>query len=276
VSQVDKKFILIKVTTSGASVGDDSKMLILIDQHAADERIRIEALMEELCSSPAADDSTIFSEAGIITTPLEKPLVFEIPSTELELLRTHRQHFVNWGILYDLPPTTTASKVPGAKSLQHLTIRCLPLGITERCKIEPRLLIDLVRTEVHKVSSQSIQTASFPPNGDWLQRIHTCPQGIIDMLNSRACRSAIMFNDELSKVQCEVLVGKLAACKFPFQCAHGRPSLVPLVDLGRLKMESISALALGERGGVEEGFGRNFQRWKASIAEQPALWENGQ
>jgi DNA mismatch repair protein MLH3 len=80
-----------------------------------------------------------------------------------------------------------------------------------------------------------------------------------------------MFNDELSKEQCEVLVGKLAACKFPFQCAHGRPSLVPLVDLGRLKMGSISTLALGKRGVVEDGFGRNFQSWKASIAEQPLL-----
>jgi len=85
-----------------------------------------------------------------------------------------------------------------------------------------------------------------------------------------------MFNDELSKEQCEVLVGKLAACKFPFQCAHGRPSLVPLVDLGRLKMESITTLSLGKRAGVEDGFGRNIRRWKASIAEQSVSEENGQ
>jgi DNA mismatch repair protein MLH3 len=269
VSQVDKKFILIKVTTT-AQVGEDSKMLILVDQHAADERIRIETLMEGLCSPPVSDDSIMSSKASIMTTKLDKPLVVEVPSAEIKLLRTHEQHFVNWGILYDLPPTNTVSEIRGVKSIQRLTVRCLPPGIIERCKIEPRLLIDLVRTEVHKMSSQNIQ-ASPPPTGDWLQRIHTCPQGIIDMLNSRACRSAIMFNDELSKEQCEVLVGKLAACKFPFQCAHGRPSLVPLVDLGRLKMGSISTLALGKRGVVEDGFGRNFQSWKASIAEQPLL-----
>jgi DNA mismatch repair protein MLH3 len=56
------------------------------------------------------------------------------------------------------------------------------------------------------------------------------------MLNSRACRSAIMFNDELSKEQCQTLVSNLASCKFPFQCAHGRPSLVPLVNLWRVEM----------------------------------------
>jgi DNA mismatch repair protein MLH3 len=269
VSQVDKKFILIKVTPT-VLVGEDSKTLILIDQHAADERIRIEALMEELCSPPVSDDSIMSSKARIMTSQLDKPLVFEVPSAEIELLQTHEQHFANWGILYDFPPTTTVSEIRGVKSIQRLTVRCLPPGITERCKIEPRLLIDLVRTEVHKVSSQNIQT-SLPPTADWLQRIHTCPQGIIDMLNSRACRSAIMFNDELSKEQCEVLVRRLAGCKFPFQCAHGRPSLVPLVDLGRLKMESISTSARGKRGGVEDGFGRNFQRWKASIMEQPVL-----
>lgn len=43
-----------------------------------------------------------------------------------------------------------------------------------------------------------------------------------------------MFNDELTLPQCEVLIGRLAECAFPFQCAHGRPSIVPLVDLGAL------------------------------------------
>lgn len=43
-----------------------------------------------------------------------------------------------------------------------------------------------------------------------------------------------MFNDYLSKAQCQDLVLRLADCVFPFQCAHGRPSMVPLVDLGCL------------------------------------------
>jgi DNA mismatch repair protein MLH3 len=53
-------------------------------------------------------------------------------------------------------------------------------------------------------------------------------------LNSRACRSALMFNDELSKEQCRTIISRLSECAFPFQCAHGRPSLIPLVDLGML------------------------------------------
>lgn len=41
-----------------------------------------------------------------------------------------------------------------------------------------------------------------------------------------------MFNDELSREQCQQLIQRLAKCAFPFQCAHGRPSMAPLIDLG--------------------------------------------
>lgn len=62
-----------------------------------------------------------------------------------------------------------------------------------------------------------------------------------------------MFNDALTAEECEGLVRRLARCAFPFQCAHGRPSLVPLVDLG------------GRRGRGWDGDGgvdvRRWMRW---------------
>ena len=66
-----------------------------------------------------------------------------------------------------------------------------------------------------------------------------------------------MFNDPLTLDQCTELVGRLVQCAFPFQCAHGRPSMVPLVDLGG---------AMGQMGKASEeretGFGREFKLWK--------------
>ena len=41
---------------------------------------------------------------------------------------------------------------------------------------------------------------------------------------------AIKFNDVLSLDECHSLVGSLSSCQLPFQCAHGRPSIAPLVD----------------------------------------------
>jgi DNA mismatch repair protein MLH3 len=40
-----------------------------------------------------------------------------------------------------------------------------------------------------------------------------------------------MFNDGLTRAQCERLVAQLARTAFPFQCAHGRPSVVPLAGV---------------------------------------------
>lgn len=47
-----------------------------------------------------------------------------------------------------------------------------------------------------------------------------------------------MFNDVLSKDECKDLVRRLGQCAFPFQCAHGRPSMVPLVDMRNLNIHN--------------------------------------
>jgi hypothetical protein len=41
-----------------------------------------------------------------------------------------------------------------------------------------------------------------------------------------------MFNDVLSLRECEELMAGLARCAFPFMCAHGRVSMVPIGTLG--------------------------------------------
>lgn len=42
---------------------------------------------------------------------------------------------------------------------------------------------------------------------------------------------AIKFNDSLTRDECYSLVASLSTCQLPFQCAHGRPSIAPLVDI---------------------------------------------
>ena len=67
-----------------------------------------------------------------------------------------------------------------------------------------------------------------------------------------------MFNDELTRDQCQTIVARLAKCKFPFQCAHGRPSLVPLVDVRRVDMRA----GMQQRDG---SFGAAFRKWKEDM-----------
>jgi DNA mismatch repair protein MLH3 len=265
ISQVDKKFILVKLKCRSRTA-PPANTLVIIDQHAADERIRIEILLSELCAKP---NPALPGESSILTTTLEKPLTLEVSMKEIKLLRTHQQHFTNWGIIYDVPTHDIPTSDRGTR---RLLVRALPHGVAERCKLDSRLLIELIRTEVHHINSSSSSTSSPRPTEpeaqhNWLTNIHTCPQGILDMLNSRACRSAIMFNDVLSKQQCEVLVRRLADCAFPFQCAHGRPSLVPLVDLGSDGNGGFAGMGRDDSDGDRGGFGKEFRKWKMKKGE---------
>jgi len=75
-----------------------------------------------------------------------------------------------------------------------------------------------------------------------------------------------MFNDVLTVEECRDLLRRLAACAFPFQCAHGRPSMVPLVDLGA----GGDAIDLGVGGPVERGPGGlmgELKRWALKQGE---------
>lgn len=270
IKQVDGKFILVRMPSA---TGKD--VLVLVDQHAASERAVLEGLLSELCTaipptSPAASlrSSTGLSSA-INTVLLEAPLHFQISSREQDLLAQHAGHFARWGILYELSKWSTNAdlSVKGAAKEHKLCVRTLPPGIAERCRLSPKLLIELLRAEVWAfadVSRRPAPAVSDDVTDDnahsWLRQIGSCPKGIIDLLNSRACRSAIMFNDPLSVGQCEELMADLSRCAFPFMCAHGRVSMVPLVELcgGGALLRSFEDRTVGL------GFATAFKRWKLS------------
>ncbi|KAK1254231.1 hypothetical protein MKX08_008226 [Trichoderma sp. CBMAI-0020] len=227
IAQVDKKFIMLKLSLQDMKDGPKSGSscaLVMLDQHAADERCRLQDLMTEYFRE---DPSSGILRA--VVESLERPLIFETLERENGLLQRYQGHLEAWGIMYK-----TAQQAAG----YTVTVTALPPSILERCRGEPRLLVNLIRKEIWKLHDEGI----IPPrprsagNGALNQALmadfHGCPRGILELLNSRACRSAIMFNDILSLGECEHLVRRLARCAFPFQCAHGRPSLVPLVDLG--------------------------------------------
>ena len=278
--QVDMKFILAIVRTSKSETVSeacsdiDNNALVLIDQHAADERCRVEELYAEI--------STGTGRMAVLT----KPIIFEVTARDSELFCREQTYFETWGISYKvghgdnrkgknaqavrpasarthsrkiqvdkshkrpasaITPATSAV-IPAQRAATNpgvqVTVHALPEPIAERCRLDPKLLINILRSEAWArtdnltrpyglrpetpISVTRADDKEIPP---WLTRIPSCPRGIIELLNSRACRSAIMFNDKLTQPECEELVKRLAQCAFPFQCAHGRPSMVVLGKL---------------------------------------------
>ncbi|KAL6706169.1 DNA mismatch repair protein [Coniothyrium glycines] len=276
IAQVDKKFVLVKMKQLDAddSTGTGpSDLLVLLDQHAADERVRVEGLLEELCTpaSHGSDSSSYRSQLGhrarVSSLLLDKPIQFTVSVAEHAHFTTHAARFAAWGILFDTIATTTSSSSRSNKTQHLLSVSCLPPVVAQRCKTDPQILISCLRATVWKyVEDPQLPLAadSIFEKGEWISRLATCPQGLIDMVNSRACRSAIMFNDELSIEECETLVESLAQCHFPFMCAHGRPSMVPLVGLEERVCEDkdYTVFAKSDKK-VVEGTGRGFAAaWK--------------
>lgn len=288
IAQVDRKYLLVCMNVRGEKGGleedgvQSQQFLVLIDQHAADERIRVEGLLADLCRGPNPETSTVATavhpQSAIATIILPQPITFTVRHSEHSLFTAYAYHFAEWGILYGLAPRAEREnpRKVQPKGFQ-LTVTALPEAIAERCRADSKILIGLLRTEAwkckdaglgpklsadHSLSSHSPSTKmtcgesgdeqeQLPP--DWLRRVRNCPQGILDMINSRACRSAIMFNDALTGEECKLLLGKLARCAFPFQCAHGRPSMVPLVRVGQGEGDGLGIARRLFKGREEEG-----------------------
>lgn len=51
---------------------------------------------------------------------------------------------------------------------------------------------------------------------------------------------AIKFGDALTREECGDLLQSLSLCDLPFQCAHGRPSVMPLIATDKLTNKYVS------------------------------------
>ncbi|KAL7312159.1 hypothetical protein PS15m_007956 [Mucor circinelloides] len=213
--QVDKKFIALQL--------NDPKILIMIDQHAADERIKLEEMISTGIQS---------------TTLLEPSITIELESsTEYQTLKNDRRilnSLKKWGIQIQLAQNdTTTTRVatlsqsrffdtseesPHFCKSSRIFVTHIPQLITERCVGNHSILKSIILDHMYWVMEQTDEFAIM----------NTCPRGILEILKSRACRGAIMFNDELTVEQCSDIVKRLSMCTFPFQCAHGRPSAIPI------------------------------------------------
>ncbi|KAH9893801.1 hypothetical protein F4778DRAFT_748542 [Xylariomycetidae sp. FL2044] len=272
ISQVDRKFVFVKTLIHPPHSQRDipqggSPLLLIVDQHAADERCRVENLMKEYFEIAESSEGGAEGAVSARTESLEKPIQFDVSVRDSAHFERSVAYFKHWGVVYQVKHSSASTHAASS----YVQVLRLPPSILERCRLEPRILIDLMRKEVWELDEKGIGPLGRPisaninashedaPKLHWLTRFHGCPQGILDIINSRACRSSIMFNDHLSYDECVELIRSLADCALPFQCAHGRPSLIPLVDLGRDFMES------PEQKNQGNGFIGNFRKWKCNM-----------
>ncbi|KAK9470970.1 uncharacterized protein V1510DRAFT_421640 [Dipodascopsis tothii] len=219
ISQVSSRFILAKARPERVNYNNKppEDVLFLIDQHAADERIRVEALMKEYYNAIARGDD--------ISVAFVANKVFVLGEEDGATLNEHLSLFRTWG--YELELIGVA---PGHYSFE---LRRVPAVLSARCRQDTEYVLNGIKEHISAL--QSGRSCTLDTNTMSLGRVERAmPVMIRDMLNFKACRGAVMFGDKLAEEECRILVGKLQNCRLPFQCAHGRPSMIPLAGLGLL------------------------------------------
>ncbi|MGH0180167.1 UNVERIFIED_CONTAM: hypothetical protein FKN15_003948 [Acipenser sinensis] len=220
VQQVDNKFIACLINTRSQEDTDkEGNLLVLVDQHAAHERVRLEKLV--------TDSYEPHSEASgpkrLCSSTVCPPLEIDVTEEELRLLRSCQT------FLKELALEMTFAEREDSKIL----VGKVPVCFIEREANELRrgrqTVTKAIVEEYLREQIELIQSTG---------RVRgTLPLTVLKVLASQACHGAIKFNDSLSMEECCRLIESLSVCQLPFQCAHGRPSMLPLVDLDHLEME---------------------------------------
>lgn len=196
-NQVDKKFIAVVA----------GKTLAIIDQHAADERIKLEELRHNVLSGEMKTIKYLDSEHELV-----------LPEVGYQLLHNYAEQIKTWGWICNIHSQDSNSFTKHLDFLHRkptvvklLAVPCI-LGVT---------LNDIDLLEFLQQLADTDGSSTTPPS------VHR-------VLNSKACRGAIMFGDTLLPSECSLIVEELKRTSLCFQCAHGRPTTVPLVNLDPL------------------------------------------
>ncbi|KAI0082343.1 hypothetical protein K474DRAFT_1585498 [Panus rudis PR-1116 ss-1] len=256
--QVDKKFIACIVELSDSpvhfvarGVTGGGRGLILIDQHAADERVRVERFLGELCSGflRSSGQQEEVNRDGVKQRMLSPviPVLLTLRDAERIVSSVEIQTaFRRWGFSFREPLKIEVGDANSVEpGFRQVLVEGVPDVVGEKASAT-QLLMDnglcdilkgfLAHFEAHGYERATLTASqSRREDGDqkmsWQKAMRWCPKELLDLVNSKACRGAVMFNDSLTIEQCRLLVHQLAETAFPFQCAHGRPSVAPLINI---------------------------------------------
>lgn len=164
---------------------DDGHSLILIDQHAAHERILYEELLKK------REEKGPRSVRG---QTLLLPVRLEVSQAEMALLEEETSHFHDLG--FDFEPFGGGS----------IALRTVPMTRADgRPALEPAKAFRAVLDAM----TASRQTGS--------------PLDDSEILHLMACKAAVKAHDRLSEDEISLLIDRLLQLTNPFHCPHGRP-----------------------------------------------------
>ncbi|GFT15613.1 DNA mismatch repair protein Mlh3 [Nephila pilipes] len=211
IGQVDCKFIACIIQDFNNNF-QNKNLLVLFDQHAVHERVRLEELIEDLFEIRE-------NKKTVKTVPISPHINITLEPEEMRLLHSYRLSLKDVG--FDTYYTDE-------ENIVHVSSLPSCLVNKENNQLKRRLpdTVSVVEKIIKEWLDLLMQTRSVSS---------VLPKTLSAVLNSQACRGAVKFGDPLNLPQCVDLLAALSKCKLPFQCAHGRPSIAPILDLSKIE-----------------------------------------
>uniref|UniRef100_A0A8B9BM42 MutL homolog 3 n=1 Tax=Anser brachyrhynchus TaxID=132585 RepID=A0A8B9BM42_9AVES len=218
--QVDNKFIACVINTRNEmDKKEGGNLLVLVDQHAAHERIRLEQLIADSYEKEAA----ACGKKKLLSSSISPPMEIEVTEEQRRILRCCYKNLKDLGLELSFPETNSSL----------ILVKKVPLCFIEREANELRRkrppVTESIVEEFIQEQVELVQTTGRARG--------TLPLTLLKVLASQACHGAIKFNDSLTLEESCQLIEALSSCQLPFQCAHGRPSMMPLADIDHLQQE---------------------------------------
>ncbi|XP_037500377.1 DNA mismatch repair protein Mlh3 isoform X2 [Rhipicephalus sanguineus] len=205
IGQVDAKFIACLMPLSQNRVKES--LIVLFDQHAAHERVRLEWLLENQYEARG-------QARCVRSMPLSSELTVALEPDSLRRAAICEREMRKLGIHYTIH--------------EHgVSFKRLPVCLLEKDESEQRAgRPSALASRMEELLRDHTETLLGTRHS-----AITLPKFLMDVLSSQACHGAIRFGSFLEKSECKSILKALSKCTLPFQCAHGRPSLMPIVDL---------------------------------------------
>lgn len=163
-------------------IGYKDKLMIM-DQHAAHEKVRYEALVKKI------------KDSAVISQNLAPAIVVSLTSTEMSVLSRFKEHFESIGFEID--------DFGG----NEITIRAVPV---EAFGKNPKEMFLDILDELSTGYTRDI------------------PEVICEKLASMACKGAVKGNMSMTKDEVWELLKKLMTLDNPYNCPHGRPTIITM------------------------------------------------
>ena len=224
ISQVDRKFIacLIQDDTTISDNRVSSRALVLIDQHAADERVRVERFLKELCLGFLQHSDTNNGVKMKELSPSVPVLLTRHEALRLADSGVFQGAFECWGIMFDDLSSLSSHSIDGGldttrgEGYVQVFVRSIPAIVSEKvCLLciktkssenitSWQLLMgdelrDLIKGFLAKLeedgstfslacSQKTIHEGANDDPFSWLKALRWCPRELLDLINSKACR----------------------------------------------------------------------------------------